>query len=166
MNTRTKQVAASGAAIGVVAVILGTVWAFGATAGTANPEPTATVSVTPADFREFQTDVQEVIDAQVARVEAERVEAERVAAEAQAAADEAARVAAEQADAAAQEASRQAANRSAPEAPAAPAEPVRCPAGSTANSSDGVNDTSCFPEECQFAVEGPPRPQCDTAFRP
>jgi len=96
--TRKGRIATGGAAVGVVAVILGSVWAFGATAGSASPEPTATMSVAPADIREFQTDVHEVIDAQIARVEAERVEAERVAAEAQAAADaEAARVAAEQA---------------------------------------------------------------------
>lgn len=52
-------------------------------------------------------------------------------------------------------------------APAAPAGPARCPAGSTANSSDGVNDTSCFPNVCfTIPVPDPAYPECDVAFRP
>lgn len=51
-------------------------------------------------------------------------------------------------------------------APAAPA-PIRCPAGSTANSSDGVNDTSCFPTVCfTLTLPDPAYPECDVAFRP
>ncbi len=51
-------------------------------------------------------------------------------------------------------------------APAPPA-PIRCPAGSTANSSDGVNDTSCFPDVCfTIPVPDPAYPECDVAFRP
>ena len=50
--------------------------------------------------------------------------------------------------------------------PPAPS-PVRCPAGSTANSSDGYNDTSCFPDVCfTIAVPDPAHPECDVAFRP
>ena len=45
--------------------------------------------------------------------------------------------------------------------------PVRCPAGSTANSNDGVNDTSCFPNVCySISVPDPAHPECDYAFRP
>lgn len=170
-QTRITRIATGAAAIGVVAVIIGTVWAFGASTGAAEPEPSPSASVAAVDFSELQANVQQVIDGQV---EAARLEAERVAAEAQAAADaEAARVAAEQAaaDAAAAEAARQTAkqNANSGSTPTTPvqASPVRCPAGSTANSSDGINDTSCFPDICfTITVPDPAHPECDTAFRP
>lgn len=48
-----------------------------------------------------------------------------------------------------------------------PAAPIRCPAGSSANSNDGVNDTSCFPDICfNIAVPDPAHPECDVAFKP
>lgn len=54
------------------------------------------------------------------------------------------------------------------EAPAPEPGPVRCPAGSYANSSDGVNDTSCWPDVCATVTTfpDPNYPQCDVAFRP
>lgn len=54
-----------------------------------------------------------------------------------------------------------------PAPPPPPPAPVRCPAGSSANSSDGVNDTSCFPDICfNIAVPDPAHPECDVAFKP
>ena len=51
--------------------------------------------------------------------------------------------------------------------PAAPPAPKKCPAGSTANSSDGTNDTSCLPTICfSIAVPDPAHPECDTPFKP
>lgn len=45
--------------------------------------------------------------------------------------------------------------------------PVKCPAGSQANSGDGENDTSCFPEICFHVVlPDPAYPQCEVAFKP
>jgi len=45
--------------------------------------------------------------------------------------------------------------------------PIRCPAGSSANSNDGVNDTSCFPDICfHIPIPDPAHPECDTAFKP
>lgn len=54
------------------------------------------------------------------------------------------------------------------EAPAPAPGPVRCPAGSYVNSSDGVNDTSCWPNVCATVTTfpDPNYPQCDVAFRP
>lgn len=58
------------------------------------------------------------------------------------------------------------AETAAPVPPPAP-EPIRCPAGSTANSSDGVNDTSCYPTICySILVPDPAHPECDKAFKP
>lgn len=51
----------------------------------------------------------------------------------------------------------------------APAGPIRCPAGSQANSNDGTNDTSCFPVKCFTMVVDPSDPasaECLTAFKP
>lgn len=54
-----------------------------------------------------------------------------------------------------------------PAAPAHPAAPVRCPAGSMANSNDGTNDTSCLPTICfSILVPDPAHPECDTPFKP
>lgn len=45
--------------------------------------------------------------------------------------------------------------------------PVKCPAGSQANSGDGGNDTSCFPEICfHIVLPDPAHPECVTAFKP
>ncbi|WP_156454742.1 MULTISPECIES: hypothetical protein [Microbacterium] len=45
--------------------------------------------------------------------------------------------------------------------------PIRCPAGSSANSNDGVNDTSCYPVICfSIAVPDPAHPECDKPFKP
>jgi membrane protein involved in colicin uptake len=107
---------------------------------------------------------------------------DQLAAQAQAAYD--AKIAAEKAaaakaaaDAAAAQAAQQAAQQqsvqqtqtvqAAPSAPSAPAAPIRCPAGSQANSNDGVNDTSCFPTICfTIKVPDPNHPECDVAFKP
>lgn len=51
-------------------------------------------------------------------------------------------------------------------APVAPA-PIKCPAGSSANSNDGVNDTSCYPDICMsIAVPDPAHPECNAPFKP
>ena len=45
--------------------------------------------------------------------------------------------------------------------------PIKCPAGSMANSGDGPNDTSCFPEVCfHVTLPDPAYPECVTAFKP
>ncbi|MGV8912480.1 MAG: hypothetical protein ACOH14_07680 [Rhodoglobus sp.] len=55
----------------------------------------------------------------------------------------------------------------APAPPPAPVGPTLCPAGSTANSSDGTNDTSCFPNVCfTITVPDPAHPECDYSFKP
>ena len=54
-------------------------------------------------------------------------------------------------------------------APAPAIPPVRCPAGSSANSNDGVNDTSCYPDICLspgMIIPDPAHPECDAPFKP
>ena len=49
----------------------------------------------------------------------------------------------------------------------APAGPIKCPAGSSANTGDGPNDTSCFPDICfHIVLPDPAHPECVTAFKP
>jgi acetyl esterase/lipase len=52
-----------------------------------------------------------------------------------------------------------------PPPPPAP-EPVYCPGGSFAVGQDGINDTLCLPNECEFNSGNPDYPQCDVAFKP
>jgi hypothetical protein len=90
----------------------------------------------------------------------------RIAAE-QAAAAEAARVQAEQAaqKAAAEQAARQQATTQT--VPGVATGPIKCPAGSQANSGDGPNDTSCLPEICfHIQLPDPAHPDCETPFKP
>lgn len=52
-----------------------------------------------------------------------------------------------------------------------PSGPIRCPAGTQANSNDGNenggNDTSCFPDICwTIPVPDPAHPECDYAYPP
>lgn len=52
-------------------------------------------------------------------------------------------------------------------APAPEPEPVLCPPGTQANSSDGFNDTSCFPVICfGLTLPDPAHPECDYAYPP
>jgi hypothetical protein len=45
--------------------------------------------------------------------------------------------------------------------------PVKCPAGSQANSGDAGNDTSCFPVICfTIVLPDPAHPECVTPFKP
>lgn len=93
---------------------------------------------------------QSIYDQQVAQAKAEA----EAAAAAQAAADAAAAQAA--ADAA-----------KAPARQSTSTGPIKCPAGSQANSGDGGNDTSCFPEICfRITLPDPAHPECVTAFKP
>jgi membrane protein involved in colicin uptake len=104
---------------------------------------------------------------------AAQAEAAKVAAQKAAAAKAAALKAAQEA-AAAQQAAQQAAAQqqsaqqaSGPSAPSAPSGPVRCPAGSQANSGDASGDTSCFPNICfHFPLPDPNHPECVTPFKP
>lgn len=106
-------------------------------------------------------EAKKAFDAEQARLAAEKAAQEAAAAAAKAAADEAERQAAQQ------RADAQGASNDAPDSPSAPAAPVRCPAGSQANSNDGVNDTSCFPVVCfTITVPDPAHPECDVAFKP
>jgi len=53
------------------------------------------------------------------------------------------------------------------EAPAAPSGPDLCPAGTTSNGNDGVNDTSCMPLICYtVAIPDPAYPECDHFYPP
>ncbi len=55
------------------------------------------------------------------------------------------------------------------EAPAEPepSGPDLCPPGTQANSSDGYNDTSCFPDSCYVGpVSNETHPECVTAMPP
>ena len=107
-------------------------------------------------------------DQLAAQAEAAKVAAEKAAA-AKAAAEAAAKAAALAAQQAAQQQASQQAVQSAPQqqAASAPSGPIRCPAGSSANSNDGVNDTSCFPNICfTIQVPNPAHPECDVAFKP
>lgn len=88
----------------------------------------------------------------LAAQQAAEAAAAQAAAEAQAAADAAARAAAE--------------DEPSDDAPA-PSGPIKCPAGSQANSGDGGNDTSCFPDICfHITLPDPAHPECVTAFKP
>ncbi len=45
--------------------------------------------------------------------------------------------------------------------------PIKCPAGSSANSGDAGNDTSCFPNICfHIVLPDPAHPECVTPFKP
>ena len=47
--------------------------------------------------------------------------------------------------------------------------PVKCPAGSSANSNDGTNDTSCYPDICLspgMVIPDPAHPECNAPFKP
>lgn len=175
MKTRGKQVTAGGIAVGAVAAVIASVYAFGAVNAAQEPvdvvrpasvvvEPTID-PITPED----EVIAEEAREA--ARIAAEQ-EAARLAAEkaaAEAAAAEAARIAAEQqaAEDAQQNSGGGGSGGGGGSAPAEPSGPIRCPAGSSANASDGVNDLSCFPDICfTITVPDPSHPECDVAFRP
>jgi PKD repeat protein len=54
-----------------------------------------------------------------------------------------------------------------PPPPPAPSGPDRCPAGTTVNSNDGTNDTSCLPNICLgLTLPDPAHPECDYAYPP
>lgn len=173
MNTRTKRATATGISLGAVAVVVAGVYAFGAVQPTAEPAPTPTVvrewipaTVPAVDADQLETDAETARAAEAARVAAEQAaqaaQAAADAAAAQAAADEAARASQQQ-----QNTGTGGGDNGGGSTVVAPAAPIRCPAGSTANSNDGVNDTSCFPDICfSIVVPNPDHPECDTAFRP
>lgn len=108
-------------------------------------------------------------DEEQARIAAEKAAAAQKAAEEAAAAQAAAQqAAAEQAAAQQQAATQQSAaqSRDSNDAPTASG-PVKCPAGSQANSGDGPNDTSCLPEICfHIQLPDPAHPDCETPFKP
>jgi len=124
--------------------------AFGpAVAAQLAPAPSPTQTVAPADTAPTLSPdelaaVQQSADEQQAIISAD----EKAAADAAAAAAAAA------------------AAKSAPKANAGGGA-IHCPAGSFANSNDGVNDTSCFPDICShIQVPDPAHPECDAAFKP
>jgi hypothetical protein len=190
MNTRMKQATAGGIAAFAVAGVVTLAAVFGASAQTATPDetptPEVTVEVDPASFPVPTTPDRVIDQATSDSLEAQRAaeaEAARVAAEQAAAQAEIERAAAEQAaaDQAARDQQRQTTQTTtqpsgggqgnqaapAPADPPAPPAPVRCPSGSTANSSDGTNDTSCMWTVC-FTITLPDaaHPECDAAFKP
>lgn len=172
MNNKTR-IASVGASVAAVAVIVAGAWGIGSNIA-AQPEPTPTETITEIVGAYTGIDGATVQESDDLIEASDRIEAERAAA----AAAEAERIAAEQAaaQAAADEAARETerASQQTPSTdgggtntPAQPPAPIRCPAGSVANSNDGVNDTSCFPEICfSIVVPNPEHPECDVAFRP
>jgi hypothetical protein len=167
MNTKAKTWASSGiATAGVAAIIIATSAIVGAVQAQPAPTPTHTAVTVerPADNVDIST-TSPSSERALARQQAE-AEAAALAAAAQAAAQaEVERVAAEQAVQQEQPVVNEGGGSSPVDQPA-PA-PVRCPAGSSANSNDGVNDTSCYPDICfSIAVPDPGHPECDAPFRP
>lgn len=145
-----------GAALGVAVLVVGGI--FGVRALNDYRADIASMQSSAADFylaAEVQADLAGAAadraqgfadDAGAAVTSLEAAEAEAAA---QLAADQAA------------EAAKQAAHESSQSGP------TKCPAGSTANSADGVNDTSCFPNVCfGISVPDPAHPECDVAFKP
>lgn len=142
----------AGAAIGVPAAVHAMTPAPKPTAAFVEAAQTGQVNAAPAvsDDQQAQANQQEI-----------QLETDN-AAKAKAAADA---LAAQQA--AADQAAKDAAAKKSPAQHSAATGPVRCPAGSSANSNDGVNDTSCFPDICfHIPVPDPAHPECDTAFKP
>ena len=151
------------ASIGVAVLLVGAV--FGVKAATDYRADMEAMQTSAADDRAAITE-------QVAVAQQAATQAAQSARDAQGAVDS--KVAAEEALAAAEAAAAaQAAAEAAAQAsdqarkPSTPAGPIKCPAGSQANSGDGPNDTSCFPVVC-FTIElpDPAHPECVTAFKP
>jgi hypothetical protein len=120
-----------------------------------------------ADIEAMQTSAQEYYQAAE-----EQAELAADAADAAAESAAAAEVAVDLAEAK-EQAAEAAAAAAAAEAAAAAAEepvgsgPIKCPAGSSANSGDGPNDTSCFPDICfHITLPDPGHPECEVAFKP
>lgn len=118
------------------------------------------------DLAAKSTEAKKAYDAEQARLAEEAAKAAELQRQQEAAAEA-------QRQAEAQEAAEADQQPSSPEQPTADdnapssSEPVRCPAGSQANSNDGVNDTSCFPVVCfTIQVPDPAHPECDVAFKP
>jgi hypothetical protein len=123
----------------------------------------ADYAVTVAGATQLSADQQAAADAQAvidAKAAADALAAQQAA---QAAAAQAAQVAAQ---AAAVEAPvRKAARATTVAAPVVG--PIRCPAGSSANSGDAGNGTSCFPDICfHIALSDVTHPECVTPFKP
>lgn len=118
-------------------------------------------------------DAQAVIDAAAAQAVIDAAAAQKVlddAAAAKAAADALAAQRAAAAQAAAQAVvapvAKTSAQHIAVSAPIASG-PIKCPAGSSANSGDAGNDTSCFPDICfHITLPDAAHPECVTAFKP
>jgi hypothetical protein len=133
--------------VGAAAVAVAAVFAGPSIAATLNsaPVPTPTMTpyvatLTPAELESVQAGA----DQQAAIIAADEAAAEKAAA-----------------DAAAQAAADAAAKK------AASSWPIKCPVGSSANSGDGPNDTSCLPTICfHLTLPDPAHPECDTAFKP
>lgn len=143
---RILMIAAS--VLGVALLIVGAIAFSPALRSALNPTPTVTAAPADSPMGPLTAD-------ELARIqEAAQAQQDKIAA------DQAAQAAAEAAAAqAAQDAAKKAAQHS--------SGPVRCPAGSSANSSDGVNDTSCFPDICfHLTLPDPAHPECDVAFKP
>lgn len=150
---KPSKLVIAAAALGVAALVAGGV--VGANAANSYRAEIEAAKADAAEYYELAAeqhqltqqaadDAQESADA--AAEAATAAEAAEAAAAAQAAADAAAAAAAQ----------------------AAPSSgPVKCPSGSSANSGDGENDTSCFPDICfHLTLPDPAHPECDVAFKP
>lgn len=189
MKAETKTKVTTATSVVLVAGVVAAVMYGSLTLTNPTPEP----SPTPTNTRlmtlsDVPTDLQREAEQDAAEAEAARVEEARLAAEAEAnrlaAEAEADRIAAEQEaqriqqEQAENEPDAPVTRQNTPQAPApqpepAPAPPpppapaVMCPAGSSATSSDGYNDTGCLPDICfSIMLPDPAHPECDEPFRP
>lgn len=143
-----RAVITAAAAVVLVAGLGTAAFAIGPTLRAGINHPTATATAAPVDTAPTLSPdelarVQGIADTQQTKLAADQKAAADAAA-AQAAADAAAQAAAKRSSG-----------------------PIRCPAGSSANSNDGVNDTSCFPTICfGITVPDPAHPECNVAFKP
>jgi len=161
-------------ATGLVVLAVGGAWGGSAYRQSIVDIQTATVASVDEAIAASESATQAVEDARAASELASTAATSKLADEQAAAASEAARVA-EEARVAAEAAAAEAGKKAAVDVPtkkpttgdAGATGPVRCPAGSQANSNDGTNDTSCFPVICfGITVPDPAHPECDVAFKP
>lgn len=163
MTSNRKRIASTSAAVATVAALVGGAFAF-ATATSATPAPAPTREMISVVEQLPETNIQDLApDVPVATPTPEPVAVEPAPAPAPAPVEEIAPAPAPvpQAPAPAP------AVEPAPAPPAPAPAPIRCPGGSSATASDGVNDTGCLADVCfSIAVPDPAHPECNAPFRP
>jgi len=153
---KPSRIAIAATALAAVALIVGSV--FGVNAASAYRADIEVMQSNAEDYYDAAAE-QQVLAQQAADQAQEYADAASTSVTSLEAA-EAARAAQAEADAAAAAAAQAAKS-------AQPSGSVKCPAGSSANSGDGPNDTSCFPNICfHLTLPDPEYPECEVAFKP